>query len=67
MKINREDFVIAYWMIFALVAFIEWSCGCGPEIGLVTGMIFGIVRALNQAVYELRSRWIHRVAERYRV
>lgn len=67
MKLDRYDIVIAYWMIFALVAFIEWSCGCGPEIGLATGMAFGIVRGLNQAVYELRSRWIRRVSEKYRV
>lgn len=67
MKINREDLVIGYWLIFALVAFVEWTSGKGPEVGLATGMAFGIVYAAAMAIGEIRSRWIRRVSERYRV
>lgn len=66
MKLNKNDIVMIYWAVFALITFIEWSCGKGPEVGLATGMAFVIVRAFTEAVHEIRKYWIHRVTERYR-
>lgn len=67
MKFNRTDIEIAYWMLFAVVAFFEWTSGKGPEVGLATGMIFGIAYATALAVCEIRTRWIQRVTRKYRV
>ena len=67
MKINREDLTIGYWMLFALVTFVEWTSGKGPEVGLATGMTFAVIYAIATAVCEIRKYWIRRVSERYRV
>lgn len=67
MKITRDEITIGYWLIFALVTFVEWSSGKGAEVGLATGMVFTIVYAMAVAIDELRTRWVKRVTEKYRV
>lgn len=65
MKI-RKEVQIGYWIVLGIVAFIEWTLGCEPAVGLFTAMGFAVVYAINEAILELRTRWISRVARRYR-
>lgn len=65
MKLQKE-IRIGYWIALGIVAFIEWTLGCEPVVGLFTAVMFTIGYAINEAILELRSRWVHRVARRYR-
>lgn len=65
MKI-RKEVQIGYWIVLGIVAFIEWTLGCEPVVGLFTAVMFAVVYAINEAILELRTRWIHRVTRRYR-
>lgn len=63
---TRKEIQIGYWVVLGIIAFTEWTLGCEPVVGLFTAVMFTIVYAVNEAVLELRSRWVHRVARRYR-
>lgn len=67
MKLDKSDFRMIYWCLMAVVTFVEWTLGKGPEIGFFTAVLFAIVYAIGEAINEIRGRWVHRVAERYRV
>lgn len=63
---TRKEVQIMYWIVLGIIAFTEWTLSCEPVVGLFTAVMFAVVYAVNEAILELRTRWVSRVARRYR-